>query len=353
VAGDAKLIVLPIEEATQAGEARRAAATLAADLGFSDTNAGRVAIVVTEAAGNLAKHARDGVLILQALSRDDARGIEVLAVDRGPGMVDPTRCLRDGFSTAGSPGTGLGSIRRLAGEFDLYSLAGAGSVLVARLWNAAPRALPAATMVVGALSVPLLGELECGDAWAVRQRGDEAIFLVVDGLGHGVHAAEAASAMVQSFHETLESLGAGVLGPVELLERAHGALRGTRGAAAAVAVVNTAAGTVRFAGIGNIAASILTDGSPRSMVSHNGIVGHQMRKVQEFAYPWSPESLLVLASDGLKTQWRLDAYPGLARCHPSLVAGTLWRDFTRGRDDVTVLVARRSARSAAEGVVGA
>jgi anti-sigma regulatory factor (Ser/Thr protein kinase) len=349
VAGDTKPIVLPIEEATQAGEARRAAATLAAGLGFSETDAGRVAIVVTEAAGNLAKHAREGVLVLQSLSHDHVRGIEVLAIDRGPGMSDPGRCLHDGYSTAGSPGTGLGSIRRLAHEFDLHSVPGAGSVVMARLWSAAPRTLSAATMLVGALSVPVLGEFECGDAWAVRQRGNESIFLVVDGLGHGVHAAEAAAALVRSLDESLRQSAPG---PVELLERAHAALRGTRGAAAAIAVVDTAAGSVRFAGIGNIAANILTDGASRSMVSHNGIVGHQMRKVQEFAYPWSPDSVLVLASDGLKTQWRLDAYPGLARCHPAVVAGTLWRDFTRGRDDVTVLVARRSALSGTEGMIG-
>jgi anti-sigma regulatory factor (Ser/Thr protein kinase) len=349
VVRDTKLIVLPIEEATQAGEARRFAAALAADLGFSETDAGRVAIVVTEAAGNLAKHAQEGVLVLQPLSHDDARGIEILAIDRGPGMSDPARCLQDGYSTAGSPGTGLGSIRRLAHEFELHSLPDAGSVLMARLWGRAPRTLSAATMLAGGLSVPVLGEFECGDAWAVRQRGNESIFLVVDGLGHGILAAEAAAALVRSLDE---SLGRNAPGPVELLERAHGALRGTRGAAAAIAVVNAAAGTVRFAGIGNIAANVVTDGASRSMVSHNGIVGHQMRKLQEFAYPWAPDSVLVLASDGLKTQWRLDAYPGLARRHPAVVAGTLWRDFTRGRDDVTVLVARGSALSGAEGTAG-
>lgn len=63
-----------------------------------------------------------------------------------------------------------------------------------------------------------------------------------------------------------------------------------------------------------------------------------MRRRQAFTYPWSPDAVVVLHSDGLRTRWRLDAYPGLARRHPSLIAGVLYRDFARRRDDVTVLV---------------
>jgi len=50
--------------------------------------------------------------------------------------------------------------------------------------------------------------------------------------------------------------------------------------------------------------------------------------------------MLVLHSDGLVSHWSLDAYPGLAARDPSLIAGILYRDFTRGRDDVTVVVAK-------------
>jgi hypothetical protein len=80
------------------------------------------------------------------------------------------------------------------------------------------------------------------------------------------------------------------------------------------------------------------------MVSYNGTVGHEVRKIQEFTYQWPQQGLLVMHSDGLKTQWRLDRYPGLMHKHPSLIAGVLYRDFNRGRDDVTVLVAREEER---------
>jgi hypothetical protein len=105
-----------------------------------------------------------------------------------------------------------------------------------------------------------------------------------------------------------------------------------------VAEINTATQTLRFAGVGNIAGVVWTATGSRGLASHNGIVGHNMRRHQAFTTPWSPEAVVVLHSDGLQTRWRLDAYPGLARRQPSLIAGVLYRDFTRGRDDVTVLV---------------
>jgi hypothetical protein len=122
----------------------------------------------------------------------------------------------------------------------------------------------------------------------------------------------------------------------------HGALRSTRGAAVALAVVDLRSQTLRFVGVGNLAGYIFSGEESRSLVSHNGTVGHSLHKVQEFGYPFPPGSLLVMHSDGLATRWQLNAYAGLVSHHPSLIAGVLYRDFNRGRDDVTVLAARAS-----------
>ena len=97
---------------------------------------------------------------------------------------------------------------------------------------------------------------------------------------------------------------------------------------------------VRFSGIGNIAGVILSSQKSRSLVSLDGTVGHHIRKIQEFTYPWDKYSLLIMHSDGLKTHWRMDAYQGLAARHPGLIAGVLYRDHQRGNDDVTVLVTK-------------
>lgn len=327
----------PVVEESQIGEARRKALLLAAALGFDDTARGKVGIIVTEAATNLVRHAHDGVLVCLALVDGSDCALDMIAADRGPGMSDPGRCLVDGFSTGGTAGQGLGAIQRLSHEFDVDSHVGRGTVVASRLWRGTPPA-EEGRYAIGGLSLPLPGELACGDAWGVLRAGAALRVTVVDGLGHGGEAATASARAIGVFRE--RSGGS----PAQILDAAHAELRTTRGAAMAVAELRP--GTVRFAGVGNIAASVIEGGRSRSMVSLNGIVGYQMPHAQEFTYPWPDDGLLVLASDGLRTQWRLDDYPGLARRHPLVIAATLWRDYTRGRDDVTVVVVRGAGREA-------
>lgn len=332
-------VVLACDDPSQVGEARRAASALAGRLGFDETWRGKAALVTTELATNLVKHAREGLMILQGVERGEACGLEVFGLDRGPGIADVGRCLVDGYSTAGSPGNGLGALGRVASTFEIHSVDGLGTAVVARLWPDSAEAKPPAGMESGVVSVPMPGEEVCGDAWAVSEEPGVSQWLVVDGLGHGIQAAEAAREAVRVFHDQAH------LGPTGILGAAHTALRSTRGAAMAIARVDRNRGEVRYAGIGNIAGVVLDGGPGRGshMVSQNGIVGHAVRKVQEFVYPWSGASLLVMHSDGLGTQWSLDRYPGLVARHPALVAGTLFRDVRRGRDDVTVLAARGGA----------
>jgi anti-sigma regulatory factor (Ser/Thr protein kinase) len=326
-------LVVPVLEASGVAEARRIAAGLAARLGFDEADAGRVAIVASEAATNLAKHAGGGAVLVNAVSADGQVGVEILVLDAGPGITDVDRSLRDGFSTAGSPGTGLGAMRRLAGRFEIYSTGGAGTAMLARVWpRRAPDAARARLEVAG-VCVAKVGESACGDAWAVAERPGGATILVADGLGHGPDAAAAAGTAVSLFHERPD------LAPGPLLERLHGGLRASRGAAVAAAHVDLARRLVTFAGVGNVSGTILHDGT-RSLASHNGTIGHEVRRIREFQYPWPDGALLVLHTDGLGTHWTLDRYPGLATRHPSLVAGVLYRDFKRDRDDVTVVVAR-------------
>lgn len=328
-----KSILIPVADSTQVGEARRIASVLAEELGFDAQQGGAVGIVVTEAAGNLIRHAGGGEIVLRRLTDGSARGLDILALDRGPGMADVRRCLRDGHSTAGTAGNGLGAIARLSQEFDIHSLPGVGTAILSRLWADASRPpKPAPGPEIGVVCLPVQREEECGDAWAARRTLDRTRLLLADGLGHGPFAAEASGAAVGVVEESSS------LDLPTVLKSMHDALRHTRGAALALADVTP--DEIRFVGVGNIAGAIVSDGGTRSMVSHNGTVGHQLLKVQEFSYPWPPDALIVLHSDGLGSQWRLDRYPGLVTRHPSLIAGVLYRDFCRGRDDVTVLVLR-------------
>ena len=101
---------------------------------------------------------------------------------------------------------------------------------------------------------------------------------------------------------------------------------------------------MKFVGVGNIAAHLRSRAAAagRGLVSHNGIVGGTVRKIQEFEYECPVDGLLVLHSDGLQSRWDLERYAGLLARHPAVIAGVLYRDYTRGRDDVTVAVVRLS-----------
>jgi anti-sigma regulatory factor (Ser/Thr protein kinase) len=330
--------VVPVVEASQVGEARRAAARASAAAGLGEAAAGKVAIVTTELANNLHRYATGGRILLRVIAGPAGRGVEVLSVDAGPGMPDPDRCLQDGFSTGGTPGNGLGAVKRLSAEFDVFSASPGGTVILSRVWDAGglPKTNGRAA-AWGAVALPAPGEEVCGDAWRSAERDGGFSLAIADGLGHGPLAKEAADAVCLAYDADAFA------GPTRVLEAAHRAASGSRGAAVAVAELDSASGVLRYAGVGNIAGTLLSPGGSRGLFTHNGIVGVQMRKVQGFEYPWPHNGLLVMHSDGLQSRWTLDPYPGLYARHPAVVAAVLARDFTRGRDDVTVVAVRLQA----------
>ncbi len=251
-------------------------------------------------------------------------------------MANVDHSMRDGFSTAGSPGTGLSTMRRNSSMFDIYSEQGKGTIILSRYWTRAIKdSLPVRPLEIGAVCLPLEGEDFCGDGWAVEQTEQKSLVLVADGIGHGFHAAEASREAVSLFRKNKAS------SPAVIIEALHIGLRGTRGAVIAVAEVDHISHIVRYAGIGNITGKTATNEIEKSMVSHNGTAGHDVRKIQEFDYPWNDESILIMNSDGLVTGLSLAHYPRLANRHPTIIAALLYRDYARGRDDATVVVAKK------------
>lgn len=328
-------LLLDVDHASAAIEARRMAASIAATVGLSETLAGAAAIIINELTTNLLKHAKEGMLFI----RGDEDHLDLMAIDRGPGLRDVGACMRDGYSSSGTAGNGLGAVRRLASRFDIHSTPGRGTAVFASLGtNGHADANGASAMRAGAFWQPMHADDLCGDACAVFQRSEELVCVVADGLGHGVEAAEASRAAIMAV------AAATTPDPVRLLERMHAALRPTRGAAVAVTVIRPSTGAIRFAGVGNIAASIRTEEESKSLVSLPGIVGHQVRSMQEFRYEWRPGSLLVMHSDGLTSRWNMDQEPGLALKEPAIVSAVLARDFARDRDDRCVLTVREATR---------
>lgn len=311
-----------IDDSSKVGEARRAAHTLA-NFEFTAEIAGKVTIAAAELANNLLLHAGGGELLMQVLGDERAAVVELLAIDRGPGMTNIERCLSDGYSTAGTPGTGLGAVRRLATEFDIHSVPGEGTIVMARFG--------AATGIRhGAISVALEGEIECGDAWCLKQEPHGIALFVVDGLGHGTFAAEAARAAVGAF------ASGPFAEPQEVMLRANGLMSKTRGGAAACA--RMVDDRVSYAGVGNISATLTSVGKAQGLVSQNGTLGAYQRRSTQFEYTREPGALLIMHSDGISARWDIKTRADLLVRHPAIIAAVLYRDHGRGRDDATVVV---------------
>ncbi len=325
---------LVIEEQSQTAEARRIARGMALDFGFGDDDAERIAIGVTEACTNLIKHAGGGEVFLSVTSEGSPE-FEALALDRGPGIANLADCLRDGYSTGGSPGQGLGAIRRLSTASDVYSIPGQGTALLAR-WSADKSPVNRSPKLrIGAVNASKPGQEVCGDAWGAKHHAEHTIVLLADGLGHGPEARAASAEAVRMLDLNSE------LAPQEVIERCHMALRSSRGAAVSVARIDRDRSKVTFAGVGNVAAQIYSGSKLiQHLVSVNGTAGHRLHKLREFSYPWPDDGVLVLHSDGLATGTNTEGRPGLTMHDPALIAGVLYRDFTRGNDDATVVVAK-------------
>lgn len=328
-------IRVAIEDPSQTAEARRIAKKLAATMGFDEVHSEKVAIVVTEACTNILKHAARGEVLLRiADGAGPASDLEFLALDRGPGMKNIEQCMRDGFSTGGSPGQGLGAITRLTDVSDLYSLPGKGTAILAR-WSEHRTSRYSGGLRIGAVNVSKYGQEVCGDSWGTEQTSDVSTLLVADGLGHGYEASIASKEAVRTLR------GNPAQTPMALLELSHRALRSSRGAAVAVARIDRSHGKVTYSGVGNISGQIYSGALERHhLVSVNGTAGHATSRLREFSYPWPQDGMLVMFSDGLTAATGFESHPRLALHDPTLIAGVLYRDFNRGQDDATVVIAK-------------
>jgi anti-sigma regulatory factor (Ser/Thr protein kinase) len=331
-------ISVGITDRSSIGEARRISSQMAERAGMQGVEGERVPLIVTELATNALLHARGGEILIRILPDELRQGLEIIALDRGPGIADIPHCMVDGNSGSGTRGCGLGAVRRLSTEFDIYSSLPIGTVVMSRVHRTKPQDHKAKPSF-SAISIPVAGEIECGDAWHLRQADGKLAVIVVDGLGHGPFAAAAAAEALDVFSNTWFET------PAKYLEAAHSALNTGRGAAIAVAQVDLRARRLHYSGIGNIAGNIvgIDFGKVRPLLSLNGIVGSGTHKLQQFDYQWEDNDLLIMHSDGLGGRWKLGDYPGLPWADTGIIAGVLYRDSRRHRDDATVLVARLKA----------
>ncbi|HEY6445401.1 MAG TPA: SpoIIE family protein phosphatase [Acidobacteriaceae bacterium] len=320
---------IPITDASSVGEARRRALLIAQRLGFDDERSGELAVLTTESSRNVLLHGGRGEVVISGMQDEGKSLARILALDHGPGIANVAQAMTDGYSTAGTMGSGMGAMRRMATALEIFTGKN-GTVLLLELGDPTPRG----NLRIAGMAVPFPGERLCGDGWAVHRTPERMVVLLTDGLGHGIDAAEAAQEAVATFHKRHD------LAPAQILTFLHDALRKTRGAVAAVAEIRPQEKVLTYAGVGNISAVVIGAGGSRSLVSHNGTLGMVTQRIQEFRLPWTEDAILVLHSDGLQSKWDLTSYAGLMARHPAVIGGTLLRDFRRRRDDASVVVVK-------------
>jgi anti-sigma regulatory factor (Ser/Thr protein kinase) len=344
-----KIHSIEIKDEAQVGTARRAVHGFASKLGFAETELAQLDIVVQEIGTNAARYATAGGWLHYTTTLGTRAGIELFYWDTGPGIYDLDRAVRDGVSTSGSLGAGLGAIRRLMDEFDAYSTLRTtsrlslsqqrrtfhGTALLTRKWlEKENEEAGDEARRYGVWSRPHPGEESNGDAYFILERGGQTLLAVIDGLGHGAGAQEAADVAIDQLEEwTGESLA-------ELLPQLHNALRATRGAVIGAAIIDKTTGRFHYAGVGNVMVRVYGTPEHVTPLSANGTLGARLGQLRVRTYDWSSGATLIMASDGVSATWDIESYPGLLKHNPQLLAGIMMRDYGRTTDDATVLVAR-------------
>ncbi|SHM40198.1 SpoIIE family protein phosphatase [Cryptosporangium aurantiacum] len=320
---------------TAVGEARRIANRLASDLGADPVGVTRAELVATELATNLLRHADPGGWLLLRAARPSR--VEILAVDRGPGIPDVATALAGHSPAPKGLGCGLASARRASCLLDVYSRAGSGTVVLA-LVDVADAEASADPRRCAGVSVGLFEA--CGDGWSVIELDDGRLAVaVVDGVGHGVAASVAADVVLDVFGEAPTDLAT-------FSRRANEAARGTRGAVATVCVLDSGAERLSCVAVGNVNGRVFAEATEKGLLTFSGGLGLTARppsaKIQHPA--WAAGATLVLWTDGLRSRLDLTGYPGLFEHDPAVVAAVLHRDHARGTDDATVVVAHDGGR---------
>jgi anti-sigma regulatory factor (Ser/Thr protein kinase) len=322
--------VLTLDEGS-VSQARERVRAVGRTQGLPEQEIERLAIVVSELARNQLVHSRGGAVAVLPIMRGGVPGVEVIAADKGPGIADPTAALSGQGNVVGSMGAGLAGVVRQADEVDFDVRWGEGTCVRARKY-ATP---PSYRSEVGLLGRAYPGELLSGDH-ALWLWGEEALVVgVVDGLGHGPEAREAADLAIERMRERPS------LAPEHMLEHCDFGLQGTRGAAMGIVRLERRSGALSHVCVGNIATLVCRPGQVDALTCSPGVLGISRQRARASrGESWlRPGELLVMHTDGLSTRTTVEDAV-LLRRHPLVVAHELMRRFSKNHDDALVLVVR-------------
>lgn len=328
---------ISISDAADVILAERRAKVAAGETKLADRAVEEIAIVVRELASNIVKHAGDGSITVVPRNGDGRTGIEIRAEDFGPGIADVDRAVTDGYSTAGGLGFGLGAVHRLMDEVVIESNGngGTGLRIVASRWESeTSRPVVQSPIGAGAATRAKPGMKHNGDAFIIRNEGENMLVGVIDGLGHGRAAHEAAQQARQHVqthaNRSISRLFRGV----------EQACRSTRGVVMALARFDLAAEEVTLGSVGNITVKVHDSPKPMTVVPRRGVLGARAPSPMISEREWERNAALVMHSDGVAPDWSRDDFAHLEDASATSAARELLASFAEEHDDATVLVVK-------------
>lgn len=304
---------------------------------FSEKQTSEIDIVVSEITSNLIKHAANGELLYRISAFADADPeFEIICIDKGPGIDDTVKMMKDGVSTTKTLGQGLGAIERLSSFFQIFSVPKWGTILYARISPQKNKINKVGfSLDVKSLCVNKPRELVCGDGYHIKENNDLIQILFGDGLGHGEFAKEAVDKAGDSFFECSETE------PVEIIRYVHQAIRKTRGLVGSVAVMNKRTNHWSLCGVGNILTRMYSGIEYKNHMSYNGTIGLTIpNSMKSSVVPVERNQHLIMCSDGIQSRWDLSRYPSIFKFDNIVLAAALYKDFSRGTDDTSTLIAK-------------
>jgi len=290
-------------------------------------------LVVAEMTSNLYKYSDGGEILMGTFANAGSPYIEIISIDNGPGMLNPSKMVLDGISTSNTLGHGFGSIKRLSDVFELYSIHGWGTIVLSRIYNNREHIKKAIQLTVSPLIVAKPGETTSGDGMIFRQNEKQFKLMLADGLGHGPEANKAVNEAADAFKVCPDN------SPTEILRFIHECIKKTRGAVINILAYDFETNMWSSAGIGNIAVRLSGQATLRNHMTYNGIVGHNIpNTMSDQQYPLEKYNQVILCSDGIKTRWDLSKYPMISKYDGTILSAALYKDQARRNDDMSVIL---------------
>ncbi|MBO9204566.1 MULTISPECIES: ATP-binding SpoIIE family protein phosphatase [Niastella] len=309
---------------------------LAHTLPFNERQTGEIDIIVAEMASNLVKHAGGGQILAKLVHHNNNYGIELISIDNGAGIADVNKMLRDGESSKSTLGLGLGAMQRLGDTFQIYSQKNWGTIILCRKYvKGLALHIKPPIAEVRSVVVAKPGETKCGDSFFHIENKSHVKLFLADGLGHGVEAARAVQEAGIAFANCPE------LYPPEILRYINLSVKKTRGLVGMVAIFDLAKKTWEVCGVGNITIKINGPTISKNFMSYNGIIGLNMPRIltsQQIVHEQG--QYLIMCSDGLRGRWDTLKYTGISRYDLTILASSLFKDFTRTTDDTSVAICK-------------